>query len=514
MEFTRLAQITKESKYYDAIARITDEFEDWQKRTRLPGMWPDTVDASGCDDPVPAPGGAAEFYPETGATNMGVYNEEAAKVMVPLKKPPPLQFDLTDDVPSASSKNVPLAKPDPLQFGVQKRDVNYLDDSTIPTRTIQLTKRGSAAEMAQVIGAGRDSGPNWSGVERDAPAVPSCTSPGLNSMSEYATEKYTLGGQADSMYEYLPKMYLLLGGRVPKYQPLYEKAADMAIDKLIFRPMTPQNHDILISGTYVVPGKVSGPSDRLIPEGSHLTCFVGGMFALGAKMFNRNEDLNLAAKLTDGCVWAYNSTATGIMPEGFTAIPCESKSRCAWNETAWYDALDPYYENRMESYRRQIEQITKQAEAAFEAKTKAAELALAKVAEDTNSALGATKPDGNTKSLADRDSHSLEKRQLDHSPKSEIIVGEPASPGRTSSENTNNQGGIYGDATTIRTEEDDDDDAVYIPPAPPSHEEYVKTKIEDERLPLGMTTIGYKKYILRYDAPASQQMLHMCTELT
>jgi len=39
---------------------------------------------------------------------------------------------------------------------------------------------------------------------------------------------------------------------------------------------------------------------------------------------------------------------------------------------------------------------------------------------------------------------------------------------------------------------------VYVPPKPPSHEEYVKTKIEDERLPLGMSMIGFKKYILRY----------------
>ena len=51
VEFTRLAQITKESKYYDAIARITNEFEIWQNHTRLPGLWPLKVDASGCKKP-------------------------------------------------------------------------------------------------------------------------------------------------------------------------------------------------------------------------------------------------------------------------------------------------------------------------------------------------------------------------------------------------------------------------------------------------------------------------------
>lgn len=48
VEFTRLAQITKEPRYYDAVARITNAFEEWQNQTRLPGMWPLAIDASGC----------------------------------------------------------------------------------------------------------------------------------------------------------------------------------------------------------------------------------------------------------------------------------------------------------------------------------------------------------------------------------------------------------------------------------------------------------------------------------
>src|SRR5271156_2241650 len=51
VEFTRLAQITKEMKYYDAVARITNELEKWQQHTKLPGMWPTSVDASGCKKP-------------------------------------------------------------------------------------------------------------------------------------------------------------------------------------------------------------------------------------------------------------------------------------------------------------------------------------------------------------------------------------------------------------------------------------------------------------------------------
>lgn len=51
VEFTRLAQITKEARYYDAVARITNEFDIWQNNTRLPGLWPIKVDASGCKKP-------------------------------------------------------------------------------------------------------------------------------------------------------------------------------------------------------------------------------------------------------------------------------------------------------------------------------------------------------------------------------------------------------------------------------------------------------------------------------
>ncbi|KAI1130151.1 family 47 glycosyl hydrolase [Nemania abortiva] len=40
LEFTRLAQLTGERKYYDAIDRITEMLDQTQNATRLPGMWP------------------------------------------------------------------------------------------------------------------------------------------------------------------------------------------------------------------------------------------------------------------------------------------------------------------------------------------------------------------------------------------------------------------------------------------------------------------------------------------
>lgn len=45
LEFTKLSQLTGDMKYYDAVQRVSDEFEKSQGTTRLPGMWPVVVNA-------------------------------------------------------------------------------------------------------------------------------------------------------------------------------------------------------------------------------------------------------------------------------------------------------------------------------------------------------------------------------------------------------------------------------------------------------------------------------------
>jgi len=52
LEFTRLAQITGNTKYYDGIQRVTDELEKWQSGTNLPGMWPSVVDATHVNESI------------------------------------------------------------------------------------------------------------------------------------------------------------------------------------------------------------------------------------------------------------------------------------------------------------------------------------------------------------------------------------------------------------------------------------------------------------------------------
>ena len=45
LEFTRLSQLTKDSKYFDAIQRISNRLESAQSKTKIPGLWPIVINA-------------------------------------------------------------------------------------------------------------------------------------------------------------------------------------------------------------------------------------------------------------------------------------------------------------------------------------------------------------------------------------------------------------------------------------------------------------------------------------
>lgn len=210
LEFTRLSQLTGDPKYYDAIQRISDEFEKSQDSTQLPGMWPVSVDAS---------------------------------------------------------------KPS-------------FDSDTM----------------------------------------------------------FTLGGMSDSLYEYFPKQYLLLGGLLEQPKTMYEKFIEVAKKNMFFRILNPKNEPLLVSGDIRThaPGSPNSKDGRLWdlhPRGQHLTCFTGGMVGMAAKIFNRPDELKVAEELTNGCVWAYDSLPNGVAPEIFSVIPCPETGSCDWSEQKWHDAL-------------------------------------------------------------------------------------------------------------------------------------------------------------------------------
>ncbi|KAL1887453.1 hypothetical protein Sste5346_010202 [Sporothrix stenoceras] len=204
LEFTRLSQITGNSKYYDAIQRIMDLFEKQQDRTHLPGMWPVVVNAA-----------AADFTGSSG---------------------------------------------------------------------------------------------------------------------------FTIGGMADSLYEYLPKQFLLLGGAVPAYRDMYLKSLAAMNEHIFFRPLVKNAKPILFPGDKNTNGKLPADTVRTVPKVQHLGCFAGGMVALGSRLFDRPADMAIAEQLVEGCMWAYESGPAGIMPEIMTVSQCAmgtASEPCAWNEKSW-----------------------------------------------------------------------------------------------------------------------------------------------------------------------------------
>lgn len=148
---------------------------------------------------------------------------------------------------------------------------------------------------------------------------------------------FTLSAMSDSLYEYLPKMHALLGGADPKYKKMYDGSMTTAIKYNLFRPMTPENADILISGSVRKTSK-NIPGD-LDTQGQHLVCFAGGMFALGGKLFETSSHVDIGRKITDGCIYTYQALPLGIMPEVFRMVACESKSGCMFDEAMWKTAV-------------------------------------------------------------------------------------------------------------------------------------------------------------------------------
>lgn len=109
---------------------------------------------------------------------------------------------------------------------------------------------------------------------------------------------YTIGALADSFYEYLLKTWLISDRKDNRFRQFYDESAAAIHQYLIRR--SPEGYTYLTSG---VPGLVDGR------DMEHLTCFAGGMFALGAltkRDGNWQEMLDLGANLTETCYQTYH----------------------------------------------------------------------------------------------------------------------------------------------------------------------------------------------------------------
>jgi mannosyl-oligosaccharide alpha-1,2-mannosidase len=133
-------------------------------------------------------------------------------------------------------------------------------------------------------------------------------------------ERFTFGAGADSLYEYFPKMHALLGGLDPQYEEMTVAALDAAKANLLYRPMTPEDANILLSGNALL----KKGEQVLSAEMEHLTCFAGGMYGLAGRLLSRDDYVDLGSRLAAGCVWMYDAFETNIMPEISQLVPCEN----------------------------------------------------------------------------------------------------------------------------------------------------------------------------------------------
>ncbi|KAK1753069.1 glycosyl hydrolase family 47-domain-containing protein [Echria macrotheca] len=329
MEFTRLAQLTGKNKYYDAIARITDALEDLQNRadgSAIPGIFPQNLDASGCNRTAAA---ERKKLAESEAARKQA-EAEAAK-------------DLDDNEPAGYSP--PSAhhdhgshKIDTDSDGDGKTDLAFeVQSGSDPSASRGLKKRDLVYFTLQ-------------GQDEDPDCVPQgLTRPG------YGLDSYSMGGSQDSAYEYFPKQYLLLGGLVDKYRAMHEKTVDAVKKYLLFRPQAEGDPDVLFSAK-----AFSSDNERLTYEYevTHLTCFLGGMFGLGGKIFGSVEDVEIGKRLAAGCAWAYEVMPRGIMPEYAQILPCANASDCHFDRELWEEKVDPYMadrEKQMEEYYEQMD---------------------------------------------------------------------------------------------------------------------------------------------------------------
>ncbi|KAI5194106.1 seven-hairpin glycosidase [Aureobasidium subglaciale] len=474
VEFTRLAQLTKEPKYYDAIDRITDAFLEWQNAsgvnaTLIPGLFPVHVDASGCEKPAQikshyshpagkdgdvAVGDGEPVVPERPVTQ-GQGTRTGASTEKDGSSQPVNAGGSRMGAASAAGVGKIIGWDDPLTEG--DLDNPQVKAAVLDSNSAELNKRQIGDVENQKEKAAEDVFQKETQAKMHTLQKEVCVPRGLASSSGGGHDTFTIGGMADSLYEYFPKQYLLLGGLEGKYKTLYEQSIDAVTKHLLFRPMTPENADILFAGEYTarapsVEGTVEG---ALKAEGAHLTCFAGGMYAMGAKIFGREEDLELGAKLAEGCVWAYNATVTGIMPEHFLVSKCDSMTDCKWNKTKYWEELDPYAATRTQ--------------------------------------VNLANPLG-----GDRNAPQVgAKRDLDGPAATIDHVPAPAVP------NSIPELDVATPADAARVE--------YTPPTPPTHEEFVLARISEERLPPGMTRLLSRSYILRPEAIESIFYLYRIT---
>ncbi|GJJ78582.1 hypothetical protein EMPS_10941 [Entomortierella parvispora] len=161
----------------------------------------------------------------------------------------------------------------------------------------------------------------------------------------YSGFRATVGGMIDSYYEYLLKEWILLDGSssAATYKQMFLTVVDTIKEYMVSRPDN--------GGDYAIIGAVQSSSKTIDPEMEHLSCFIAGSLAMGAKYFDRPEDLTLAKQVAEGCYQGYHNSATGLGPEvmKFDAVPGTNGKKFVVNPNGFFKNSNSYYILRPET---------------------------------------------------------------------------------------------------------------------------------------------------------------------
>jgi mannosyl-oligosaccharide alpha-1,2-mannosidase len=151
-----------------------------------------------------------------------------------------------------------------------------------------------------------------SGPESLPPGVPAGLYPLFfdSKDARWTNSKVSIGAMGDSWYEYLLKVWVQ-GGRTEQmlgWRQAWERAADAVIAHLL---VTSPSDD---SAAFVAGWSGGGRTQEM----DHLSCFAGGMFALGSGSGSTERErlyLETAKKITKACYSMYEDSPTGVAPE-------------------------------------------------------------------------------------------------------------------------------------------------------------------------------------------------------
>ncbi|KAH7337659.1 glycoside hydrolase [Rhizoctonia solani] len=125
----------------------------------------------------------------------------------------------------------------------------------------------------------------------------------------------SLGAMADSGFEYLLKQYLLTGRTETQLRDLWLDASDSIISHMLY--ISPNRKLLYVTD---ISGGAHSPSGKL----EHLSCFLPGLFALGADQLTEKEGMTKQRKerymwaaigLTNTCIGIYEDMQTGLGAE-------------------------------------------------------------------------------------------------------------------------------------------------------------------------------------------------------